>query len=441
MSPKLAKIDKAGKHEQYRHPELTETSKHKPIPYRMKTLSDTSGNSCNYRENSSMIIKSKTSLNNGAFYLKNAFGLGAKECVEKCCYTQNCNLAVYEDKEEYSCYLFDCGTPSKCSFAHHGNYSVMSLQAHNYQPHAHQQYHENELESLGKTPRPTPAVPTTRTPKPETPTPNPPKVKVPLYGDCDIDWGEQCGDRNAECRDEQCKCKEGYHAIYAYCRKICSTDEFQCNNKGYDRNVPDCIDSKHKCDGVPQCADGSDEANCPTKTEDNKDTDNGEEDKEVNEHGVHADNTKPKPPEAVIPDKDKSVNKDTDEEIVKIEEEDKYGKEEEKIDTEINEDKDEKDQVDTQNTVTKSSTSVSETPKVPKTTVKTVDFEVPKKVIVKSPTDSNQGPIVALALGLGICLMLLIFVGCRLRTVKQRIRRGKSLHSNEADYLINGMYL
>jgi len=53
----------------------------------------------------------------------------------------------------------------------------MSLQAHNYQPHAHQQYHENELESLGKTPRPTPAVPTTRTPKPETPTPNPPKVK------------------------------------------------------------------------------------------------------------------------------------------------------------------------------------------------------------------------------------------------------------------------
>lgn len=95
MSPKIDKIEKPG---QYRHPELTETSKHKPMPYGMKTLSDTSGNSCNYRENSSMIIKSKTSLNNGAFYLKNAFGLSAKECVEKCCYTQNCNLAVYEDK-------------------------------------------------------------------------------------------------------------------------------------------------------------------------------------------------------------------------------------------------------------------------------------------------------------------------------------------------------
>ena len=64
-----------------------------------------------------------------------------------------------------------------------------------------------------------------------------------------------------------------------------------------------------------------------------------------------------------------------------------------------------------------------------------------EKVKIVSPTDGNQGPIVALALGLGITLMLLIFVGCRLRTVKRRIRKGRALHSNEADYLINGMYL
>ena len=47
----------------------------------------------------------------------------------------------------------------------------------------------------------------------------------------------------------------------------------------------------------------------------------------------------------------------------------------------------------------------------------------------------------ALALGLAITLILLIFVGCRLRTVKRRLRKGRALHSNEADYLINGMYL
>ena len=60
---------------------------------------------------------------------------------------------------------------------------------------------------------------------------------------------------------------------------------------------------------------------------------------------------------------------------------------------------------------------------------------------VESYTDSSQGPIVALALGLAITLILLIFVGCRLRNVKRRLRKGRALHSNEADYLINGMYL
>ena len=90
----------------------------------------------------------------------------------------------------------------------------------------------------------------------------------------------------------------------------------------------------------------------------------------------------------------------------------------------------------------KPTSKVTPIAKVIKTTDKPSNLdEAADKVLIKSPTDSNQGPIVALALGLGICLMLLIFVGCRLRTVKRRIRRGKSLHSNEADYLINGMYL
>lgn len=68
-------------------------------------------------------------------------------------------------------------------------------------------------------------------------------------------------------------------------------------------------------------------------------------------------------------------------------------------------------------------------------------FSSEDKQKVESYTDSSQGPIVALALGLAITLILLIFVGCRLRTVKRRLRKGRALHSNEADYLINGMYL
>ena len=54
---------------------------------------------------------------------------------------------------------------------------------------------------------------------------------------------------------------------------------------------------------------------------------------------------------------------------------------------------------------------------------------------------SMQGPIIALSLGLAFTVILLIFVACRLRNVRRRLRKGRPLHSNEADYLINGMYL
>lgn len=42
---------------------------------------------------------------------------------------------------------------------------------------------------------------------------------VALYGRCDIDWNEECSDRNAECRDGICKCSYGYHAKYGICSK------------------------------------------------------------------------------------------------------------------------------------------------------------------------------------------------------------------------------
>ncbi|XP_070577139.1 low-density lipoprotein receptor-related protein 11-like isoform X2 [Ptychodera flava] len=50
--------------------------------------------------------------------------------------------------------------------------------------------------------------------------------------------------------------------------------------------------------------------------------------------------------------------------------------------------------------------------------------------------------ILPLAIGLAITLLLLIMVACRLRMVKRKLRYGRPLQkSQEADYLINGMYL
>ena len=60
---------------------------------------------------------------------------------------------------------------------------------------------------------------------------------------------------------------------------------------------------------------------------------------------------------------------------------------------------------------------------------------------IESNNIPNQTAVIVLALGLGITAILLIFVGCRLRNVKRRLRKGRPMNSNEADYLINGMYL
>ncbi|XP_014281610.1 uncharacterized protein [Halyomorpha halys] len=55
---------------------------------------------------------------------------------------------------------------------------------------------------------------------------------------------------------------------------------------------------------------------------------------------------------------------------------------------------------------------------------------------------SPSGAVLSLTMGLCITGLMLIFVGCRMRVVKRRMRRGgKSPYAHDADFLVNGMYL
>ncbi|KAL7741363.1 hypothetical protein ACLKA6_013805 [Drosophila palustris] len=53
------------------------------------------------------------------------------------------------------------------------------------------------------------------------------------------------------------------------------------------------------------------------------------------------------------------------------------------------------------------------------------------------------GAVLSLTLGLLVTAALAILIGCRMRTVGRRARRlgGKTPYSQEADFLVNGMYL
>lgn len=44
--------------------------------------------------------------------------------------------------------------------------------------------------------------------------------------------------------------------------------------------------------------------------------------------------------------------------------------------------------------------------------------------------------------GLSVTAVLVLLVGCRLRSLKRHLRtRGRGGHTRDADYLVNGMYL
>lgn len=53
----------------------------------------------------------------------------------------------------------------------------------------------------------------------------------------------------------------------------------------------------------------------------------------------------------------------------------------------------------------------------------------------------SAGAVLPLALGLAITALLLLMVACRLRLVRQKLKKARPITSEESDYLINGMYL
>ncbi|KAM6185598.1 low-density lipoprotein receptor-related protein 11 [Rhynchocyon petersi] len=53
----------------------------------------------------------------------------------------------------------------------------------------------------------------------------------------------------------------------------------------------------------------------------------------------------------------------------------------------------------------------------------------------------ETGAVLPLALGLAVTTLLLLMAACRLRLVKQKLKKARPITSEESDYLINGMYL
>ncbi|XP_065211781.1 uncharacterized protein LOC135839583 isoform X1 [Planococcus citri] len=201
----------------------------------------------NFEIHQDKIIRTEESKRMGAKYLSGKDVSSKDECVKFCCETPNCNVFVLEEKvfnqQSGTCYLFECGTPDnfKCKFTRHHNYSsaVLIINRPQMQLEDEIQYtqHERELTNLRTVEHSTKAKNCNHTTKANT-----------------------INDNHLNEIKELSKPEDELNTSF---RKPshCSRYQFECRTSG------ECIAIYNACDGIPQCADHSDEdpeLGCPT---------------------------------------------------------------------------------------------------------------------------------------------------------------------------------
>ncbi|KPI96925.1 hypothetical protein RR46_05050 [Papilio xuthus] len=184
------------------------------------------------------IIRTEESREMGARYLAELDVGSRAECLRLCCETDACDVFVFEEKSPGSCYLFACGPPEdfRCKFTAHGNFSsgVLAL-SRRLAERQDRQRHEEQLARLRN-----PST-TSRPAATAVLSPRPPGTLATPAG-----LPQQQASPTQSQQPQQ--------------PRRCSRYQFECRRGG------ECIAVYNACDGVPQCADHSDEApelGCP----------------------------------------------------------------------------------------------------------------------------------------------------------------------------------
>ncbi|XP_053692483.1 uncharacterized protein LOC128740929 [Sabethes cyaneus] len=184
------------------------------------------------------IIRTEESRSMGAKFLDDADVNSREQCLRLCCETQNCDVFVFEEKNQGTCFLFQCGPPTDfhCKFTRHSNYTSAVLKI----PSVEQPPPPlvNQIHSLTAQPAPVAKLSqhelelvNLKAPKPQVKSDG--TTLIPPLG---IQLGQQPTTTTTT-----------------------TTTPSQCGHYEFPCHSGECIAVYNACDGIPQCADGSDE--------------------------------------------------------------------------------------------------------------------------------------------------------------------------------------
>ena len=85
-----------------------------------------------FRIKKSTILRTQQSVRDGAVFLAKKVMSSSRGCHQQCCKTDGCNLVTLKygtgsDIEKVNCFMFNCRSPSVCSFYQHWLYHTYTV--------------------------------------------------------------------------------------------------------------------------------------------------------------------------------------------------------------------------------------------------------------------------------------------------------------------------